>query len=149
MKPEQFDEAVRPLMRPIMDNYLAGHPVAAVDGIFSVIFGPDWRAEVSRTVPGGPEQADQDAATLFESDVRPGQQWHFGAEQAAKIAQPVLFLTGTDSLAIFAEVCDRLHAYLPQMKDDVMPGANHLLHLHPADAAARLAGFLKRHPIAA
>jgi hypothetical protein len=31
-----------------------------------------------------------------------------------------------------------------------MPGANHLLHLrYPADAAARLASFLERHPIAA
>jgi pimeloyl-ACP methyl ester carboxylesterase len=137
-------------MRPIMDKYLAGDPVAAVDGIFSVLFGPDWRAEVSRTVPGGPEQADQDAATFFESDVLPGQEWHFDAEQAAKITQPVLFLTGTESLPIFGKVRDPLHAYLPQVEDDVMPGANHLLHLrYPADAAARLAGFLKRHPIAA
>jgi hypothetical protein len=30
----------------------------------------------------------------------------------------------------------------------VMPKANHLLHVrHPADAAARLASFLKRHAI--
>ncbi|HXT43438.1 MAG TPA: alpha/beta hydrolase [Pseudonocardiaceae bacterium] len=149
MTSEEFDDAIRPSIRPIMDNYLAGDPVAAVDGIFSEVFGLDWRAEVSRTVPGGPEQADQDAATLFESDLRAGQQWHFGAEEAAKITQPVLFLTGTDSLPIFVEVRDRLHAYLPQTEDDVMPEANHLLHLrHPADAAARLAGFLKRHPIA-
>lgn len=100
--------------------------------------------------PRGPEQADQDAATFFESDVLSGQEWHFGAEQATKITQPVLFLTGTESLPIFGEVRDRLHGYLPQVEDDVMPGANHLLHLrYPADAVARLAGFLKRHPIAA
>ncbi|HEX6403455.1 MAG TPA: hypothetical protein VF003_09925, partial [Pseudonocardiaceae bacterium] len=119
--PEQFDEAMHPIMRPIMDKYLADDPVAAVDGIFSVLFDPDWRAEVSRTVPGGHEQADQDAATFFESDVLPGQEWHFGAEQAAKITQPVLFLTGTESLLIFGEVRDPLHAYLPQVEDDVMP----------------------------
>ncbi|HEX6405328.1 MAG TPA: hypothetical protein VF003_19555, partial [Pseudonocardiaceae bacterium] len=47
--PEQFDEAMHPIMRPIMDKYLADDPVAAVDGIFSVLFDPDWRAEVSRT----------------------------------------------------------------------------------------------------
>lgn len=80
MNPEQFDEAVHAITRTIMDNYLAGDPVAVVDGIFSVVFGPDWRAEVSRTVPGSPEQVDQDAATLFESDVLAGQEWHFGAE---------------------------------------------------------------------
>jgi hypothetical protein len=84
-----------------MDDYLAGDPRAAVDGIFSEVSGLDWRAEVSRTVPGGPEQADQDAATLFESDLRAGQQLHFGVGEAAKITQPVLFLTGTDSLPIF------------------------------------------------
>jgi hypothetical protein len=57
----------RSMMRPIMEKYRAGDRAAAVDGYFSVVLGPDWRAEVSRTVPGGPEQADTDAATLFES----------------------------------------------------------------------------------
>jgi 3-oxoadipate enol-lactonase len=147
--PDQFFRALRPIMDPIMDKYRAGDAVAAVDGVFSVLFGLDWRAEVSRTCPGGPEQGDKDAATLFESDLFSGQEWHFGAEEAAKITQPVLFLTGTESLPLFTEVRELLHAYLPQTEDDVMPGANHLLHLrHPADAAARLAGFLKRHPIA-
>jgi pimeloyl-ACP methyl ester carboxylesterase len=62
----------------------------------------------------------------------------------------VLFLSGTESLPLLTEVRGRLHAYLPQTEDDVMPAANHLLHLrHPADAAARLASFLKRHPITA
>jgi 3-oxoadipate enol-lactonase len=74
MNPDQFWEMLRPMMRPIREAYLAGHPVAAVDGLFSVLLGPDWRAEVSRTVPGGPEQADQDAATLFESDLLEGQE---------------------------------------------------------------------------
>lgn len=144
--PEQFSEALRPIMDPIMEKYRAGDGVAAVDGIFSWVFGPDWRAEVSRTVPGGPEQADKDAATVFESDLLPRQEWHFGTEEAAKITQPVLFLTGTESLPVFDEVRELLHRYLPQTEDDVMPGVNHLLHLRdPADAAARLASFLNRH----
>lgn len=88
----------------IMETYLAGDRVAAVDEFFSVVFGPDWRTEVSRTVPGGPEQADKDAITLFESDLLPEQEWHFGAEQAVKITQPVLFLCGSDSPPIFTEV---------------------------------------------
>lgn len=150
MNPEQSVEAMRLIMHPIMDKYLVGHRVAAVDDVFSLLWGPDWRTEVSRTVPGGPEQADKDAATLLESDLLPEQEWHFLAEEAAKITQPVLFLSGTETLPLFTEVRDPLHAYLPQTEDDVIPGANHLLHLrHPADAAARLASFLKRHPIGA
>src|SRR5256885_6686476 len=95
MKPEQFDEAVRPLMRPIMDNYLAGHPVAAVDGIFSVIFGPDWRAGGSPPGPGGPQQTGPGAATPFASPVRPRQPWRLRARQTPKIPQPGLLLTRT------------------------------------------------------
>jgi pimeloyl-ACP methyl ester carboxylesterase len=105
---------------------------------------------VSRTVPGGPEQAEKDGATLFESDLPSLQEWRFGAEEAAKIKQPVLFLSGTESLPVFIESRDLFHSWRPHTEDDVMPGANHLLHMrHPADAAARLTDFLKRHAVTA
>jgi hypothetical protein len=36
------------------------------------------------------------------------------------------------------------------VEQDVLPGANHLMHMrHPAEAATRLVAFLKRHPLAA
>jgi hypothetical protein len=35
------------------------------------------------------------------------------------------------------------------MEQDLLPGANHLMQMrHPAEAAARLVAFLKRHPLA-
>jgi pimeloyl-ACP methyl ester carboxylesterase len=37
-------------MGPIVEKYLAGDRVAAVDGFFSLVFGSDWQAEVNRTV---------------------------------------------------------------------------------------------------
>ncbi|MCA1697351.1 MAG: alpha/beta hydrolase, partial [Actinobacteria bacterium] len=126
-------------MGPIMEKYLAGGRVAAVDDFFSRGFGSDWRAEVSRTVPGGPEQADKDAATMFESDLPAWQGWSFGAEEAAKIKQPVLFVSGAESLPVHIESRDLFRSWRPHTEDAVMPGANHLLHMrHPADAAARL-----------
>lgn len=141
---QQFSEATG----PIMEKYMAGDRMAAVDGFFSLMLGPDWRAEVSRTVPGGPEQVDDDVATLAESSSLQG--WRFGAEEAAQIKQPVLFLSGIESLPFFLEGHDLVHSWLPHTEDEVMPGANHLLHIrHPADAAARLADFLTRHAIAA
>ncbi len=119
MNPQQYIDVVG----PSVEKYRAGNRMAAVDGFFSSVFGPDWRAEVSRTVPGGPEQADKDGAALFESDL--------------------------PSLQEFTEFRDLFHAWLPHTEGDVMPGANHLLHMrHPADAAARLANFLKRHTVA-
>jgi pimeloyl-ACP methyl ester carboxylesterase len=135
---------------PIVEKYMAGHRMAAVDGFFSLMLGSDWQAEVSLTVPGGPEQAEKDGVTLFESDLPSLQEWRFGAEEAAKIKQPVLFLSGTESLPVFIESRDLFHSWRPHTEDDVMPGANHLLHMrHPADAAARLTGFLKRHAVTA
>ncbi|MDQ3765313.1 MAG: alpha/beta hydrolase [Actinomycetota bacterium] len=135
---------------PIMEKYLAGDRIAAAEDLFALEAGPDWRAEVSRTVPGGPEQAINDVATLFESDLPSAQEWRFGAEEAAKIKQPVLFLYGAESLPMFIESRDLFHSWRPHTEDDVMPGANHLLHMrHPADAAARLTDFLKRHAVTA
>lgn len=34
---------------------------------------------------------------MFESDLLPEQEWRFGAEEAAKITQPVLFLSGAET----------------------------------------------------
>ncbi len=146
INPQQFFEA----RAAFAEKCRAGDRRAAVDGFFCKVLGPDWRAEVSHTVPGGPEQAEQDAATLFDSDLLSVQEWRFGAEEAARIAQPVLFLAGAKSSpGAVTTVRDLLHTWLPRTEDDVMPGANHLLHIrHPADAAARLAAFLKRHAIA-
>ncbi|MGH3925803.1 MAG: alpha/beta fold hydrolase, partial [Pseudonocardiaceae bacterium] len=93
---------------------------------------------------------EDDVATLFESDLPSIAEWRFGAEEAARIKQPVLFLSGTESPPICAEVRDLVHSWLPHTEDDLMPAANHLLHMrYPADAAARLADFLKRHAVAA
>jgi pimeloyl-ACP methyl ester carboxylesterase len=137
----QFFEAVGPIVK----KYMAGDRMGAVDGFLSLVDGPDWRVEVSRTVPGGPEQAEKDAATGFESDLPSLQEWRFGAEEAAKIKQPVLFLSGSESLPVLTEGRDLFRSWRPHTEDDVMPGANHLLHIrHPADAAARLTNFLKR-----
>ncbi|HKH51077.1 MAG TPA: hypothetical protein VKA77_04645, partial [Mycobacterium sp.] len=57
----QFSEQ----LAPIVKQYRAGDRVGAGDAFFTLVGGPDWRSEVSRTVPGGLEQAAQDVATLF------------------------------------------------------------------------------------
>jgi pimeloyl-ACP methyl ester carboxylesterase len=137
-------------MGPMVEKYLAGDRRGAIDDLFSAVGGPDSRAEVSRTVPGSPEQAEKDFATLIESDVPSWQEWRFGAEEAAKIKQPVLLLTGDESGPLHIESRDLFHSWLPRTEDDVMPGANHLFPiLHAADAAAKLTDFLKRHAITA
>jgi pimeloyl-ACP methyl ester carboxylesterase len=141
----QFFEAAG----PIIEKYNSGDRVGAAHAFFAFVGGPEWRSHVERTVPGGVEQADNDAAMLFESDLPSLGEWNFGADDAAKIDQPVLHVLGSDSMPFFAEGRHLLHSWLPGTEDAVLAGATHLLQMiRPADAAATLADFLKRHPIA-
>jgi pimeloyl-ACP methyl ester carboxylesterase len=139
----QFSEQ----LAPIVEQYRAGDRVGAGDAFFTLVGGPDWRSEVSRTVPGGLEQAAQDVATLFESDLPSLEDWHFGPDEAARIHQPVFCVVGTETAPLFSEGRDLVHSWLPQTEDGVLSGANHLLQMQqPAAAARLLTDFLKRHP---
>ncbi len=134
---------------PLVEQYMSGDHVGAGRAWLALVDGPDWREEIGRTVPGGPEQAEQDVATAFECDLPSSVEWRFGPEEAAQIRQPVLYLLGTESLPLFAESQELLGSWLARMEEDVLPGANHLMQMrHPTEAAARLVAFLKRHPIA-
>ena len=141
----QFFEVVG----PIIEQYNSGDRVGAVHAFFAVVGGPDWRSHAESTVPGGPQQAESDAATLFESDLPSVGAWEFGAEEAAKISQPVLYVIGSDTLPLFGEGRDLLHSWLPRTEDAVLAGASHMLQVvRPVEAAAALTDFLKRHPAA-
>jgi pimeloyl-ACP methyl ester carboxylesterase len=138
----QFSEE----LAPIVERYSAGDQAGAGDAFFSLVGGPDWRGDVSRTVPGGPEQAAQDVATLFESDLPSIQDWRFGPDDTARIHQPVFCLVGTETAPLFIEGRDLVHSWLPQTEDGLLPGANHLLQMqNPAEAASLLTDFFKRH----
>jgi pimeloyl-ACP methyl ester carboxylesterase len=141
----QFFEAAG----PIIETYNSGDRVGAVHAFFALVGGPDWRSHVERTVPGGVEQAENDAATLFESDLPSLGEWNFGADEASKINQSLLHVLGSDSMPLFGEGRDLLHSWLPGTDDAMLAGATHLLQMvRPADAAATLADFVKRHPVA-
>jgi pimeloyl-ACP methyl ester carboxylesterase len=142
---QQLADAVGPLIQ----QYMSGDRVGAAHGFLALVDGPDWRGEIGRTVPGGPEQAEKDVATLFECEIPSALEWRFGPEEAAKIQQPVLYLLGSESPPVFAESQALLGSWLPRLEPDLLPGANHLMQMrHPAEAAARLVAFLKRHPLA-
>jgi pimeloyl-ACP methyl ester carboxylesterase len=142
---QQLADAIGPLIQ----QYMSGDRVGAAHGFLALVDGPDWREEIGRTVPGGPEQAEKDVATIFECEIPSVLEWRFGPEEAAKIQQPVLYLLGSESPPVFAESQALLGSWLPRMEQDLLPGANHLMQMrHPAEAAARLVAFLNRHPLA-
>src|SRR4051812_16561323 len=68
---QQLADAVGPLI----EQYLSGDRVGAGHGFLALVNGPDWREEISRTVPGGPQQAEKDVATLFECEIPSAVEW--------------------------------------------------------------------------
>ena len=51
----------------------------------ALVGGSDWRAEVEGTVPGGPEQAERDAATFFDVELPALGAWVLSEEKARRI----------------------------------------------------------------
>jgi 3-oxoadipate enol-lactonase len=114
----------------------------------SMVGGSDWRTEVATTVPGGPEQAEKDAATFFEVEFPALEKWILASGQASRISQPVLFVIGSESGPLFEEPLHLFQSSVPQTEEVVVPGLNHLLQMrNPRLVAEPIAGFLARRPL--
>jgi pimeloyl-ACP methyl ester carboxylesterase len=132
---------------PLLEAYRSGDARGAVDSFMSMVGGPDWRTEVAKTVPGGPEQAEEDAATFFEVELPALEKWRFDSGRASHLSQPVLFVIGSESGPLFEEPLHLFQSSVPQTEEVVMPGLNHLLQmLNPRLVAEAIASFLARQP---
>jgi 3-oxoadipate enol-lactonase len=111
----------------------------------SMVGGPEWRTEVSKTVPGGPEQAEKDAATFFEVEFPALEKWIFDSDRVRRISQPVQFVIGSESGPAFEGPMRLFQASVRQTEAVVLPGLNHLLQMqNPKLVAEAIAGFLAR-----
>ena len=133
-------------LTPAVERYAAGDRAGAIDGLFSVVFGPGWRSHADVAVPGGAEQAQSDAATFFESELPGVGAWQFDARRATQVRQPVLFMMGSATLPFHKEAGERIREWWPDSEQYVVPGATHALQVvEPAGVAQGLAQFIARH----
>ena len=133
---------------PLLAAYRSGDAAKAVDLFLSMVCGPDWRTEVANTVPGGPEQAEKDAATFFEVEFPALQEWVFDSDQASRISQPVLSVIGSESRPLFEAVKQHFQSLIPHTEQVVVPGVNHAMQMQdPKAVAAPIADFISRHPL--
>jgi pimeloyl-ACP methyl ester carboxylesterase len=131
------------------DHRLHGSTIA-LDRFLTRLIGPAWRTDIERHIPGGAAQVQRDADTFFATDIPALLSWQFGAQDAQRISHPVLYIGGTESGPWFAEVRHLILGWLPQAEDVVLAGADHSLAItHPAQVAAAMTTFLRRHPISA
>lgn len=134
------------ILEPIVERYDGGDATGAVDAFLCLVFGPEWRAEMHGIVPGGPEQADRDAATFFEIEMLAVNAWTLDERRAARISHPVLYVLGSESPAFFDEGRKRVHEWFPQTEDFLASGLNHALQLKDARVMAEaIAGFVGRY----
>ena len=141
-------DALMSEMMPIFEMYGSGDAAEAVRRSLRFLGRPNAEEIIERAAPGGMSQAIKDADTCFQIEMPALQEWCFGAEQAKSIDQPILYISGADSLPIFHEGLDLMRSWLPHTEHVVIPGASHLLQQEaPAAVAQELAEFLSRHPI--
>ena len=141
-------EGVNEALGPSFERYESGDAAGAVEAFMQVIGGSEWRSQAARTVPGGAEQAEEDAATWFEVEAPALGEWQFDADAAGEISAPILYVLGSESGPFFVEGRDLVLTWFPQAEDEVIEGANHLLQIQePRAVAEAIADFLAEHPM--
>lgn len=133
---------------PAIAAYTEGDRRAAMAAFLSMACSLEWdacQAVIEQRIPGGVEQAVQDADSFFGSYLPALASWHFGAAEAACITQPVLSVLGTETDPLFRDGRALLHVWFSQIEDCTIEGAAHLLHLQQPERVARgMAEFLAR-----
>jgi pimeloyl-ACP methyl ester carboxylesterase len=136
---------------PALQAYAAGEHEKAVAIFLSAASGLDWercRSVLEEHAPGTVAQAVKDADTFFGIELPSLGSWTFTREDAAKILQPVLSVTGATTEPLWVDIAALLRAWLPRVEDCTIEGLGHLLHLQrPEPVADVIARFLAQHPI--
>lgn len=136
-----------------MQLYRAGDKAGAIDTFLLGTCGPGYRAVLDQALPDAFDQHVADAGTFFGHELPALQQWSFTRDDARRITQPVLAVTGAKSQEldrIWEERQALLLAWLPNVEAFVLPAATHLLQVqNPRGMAEGLAAFFARHPLPA
>lgn len=128
--------------------YEAGDNAGATETFAQEVAGADYRAAFDETLPEGYfERYVADVDTLF-LDSEALESWAFMHEEAARIPQPVLNMTGARTTPYLRAAYERVQEWLPHAENVVLPDASHaMLQTNPEGAAERLADFFSRHPL--
>ena len=131
--------------------YASGNKAGAVDALGQEVAGADYRADFDQTLPSGHfERWVADADTIFQFDVPALQAWTFTPEDATRITQPVINMSGANCKPYFREIYATIQTWLPHAENFVVPKATHaMLQTNPKAVAERLASFFSKHPLQA
>lgn len=130
-------------------RYEAGDIPGALTALLDELNGGDYRAVFDRNLPSGWfERWVQDAEMLLGYDLPGLSAWTFTGDDAARIHQPVLSITGANTRPYFRECHEMVQSWIPHAETAVVPDATHLMfETNPRGTAERLADFFSRYPI--
>jgi pimeloyl-ACP methyl ester carboxylesterase len=138
-------------VEPALEAYASGDHAGALAGFMSAVSGLEWtsgNALLEERIPGAVAQALRDADTFFGVELPALTEWTFGAEEAARLEQPVLSVVGSETQPVWVEVAEFLRSALPLVDECTIDGAGHLLQIQRPEAVALgMAEFLGRHAI--
>ncbi len=124
-------------------TYASGDKLGAMATFSQMSYGAEWRALAAR-VPGGPAQVEKDVDTVFQSEAPSMVKWAFGEAEAARITQPIIYVTGGGR---HGGSLKQLSTWLPRMESRVVPGVTHAMLMEdPGAVAEAIAEFLNRQP---
>ncbi len=108
---------------------------------------PDWRTELAKTLPAGPEQADNDAPVTFDVDLPQVPEWVFDADRARRLSLPVVYVWGSESGPMIQAARDHFLSLVPKAQSVELPGVDHSMNTSdPGLVAGAVAEFLARQP---
>ena len=141
----RWGDAMRDAISVPVERYRAGDTRGAMEMWMQAI-SPRWRADLTRTVPGGPQQTLADAAAFF-ADVDGVVDWSIDDSRIGRLTMPVLYVIAADnSMHMHRRVLRRFQELVPHTETAVIAEATHMLHTdQPTAVAAELAGFFARH----
>lgn len=104
-----------------------------------------WRVELTRTVPGGPQQTLDDSPAFF-ADVEELKGWSFDHARVAELKMPVLYVIAAGSWPMTHALMRRFRELVPHTELAVIEEATHMLHTdRPGPVGDELAAFFGRH----
>lgn len=142
----QAGDAFRHANRHLLEVFEQHGVAAALEAFTQVLGTASWLAEREVATLELVAQVERDATVFFAQDVPALLSWRFGAEKAAQVGAPILYVGGADSGPWFAQVHSWVEQLFPQAEHHVLTGADHLLLTTHSDLVATLvADFLRRH----
>jgi pimeloyl-ACP methyl ester carboxylesterase len=128
-------------------KYYKGDKAGAISEFMEMVDGPGWRKSVE-AVPGAMDLTVKDADTFFQTEGGALLEWTFGAEDAARIKQPVLAVAGADTEPVFRESFELILKWFPHARAATIPHVTHMLMMRkPREVAEVMAAFLRDHPM--